>query len=49
VKLEGGIKYAEDKMYECRDKALSIIYEFPDTPVRQTLESLVRYTTDRKK
>ena len=49
VKLAGGIKYAEDKMYECRDKALSIIYEFPDSPVRQTLESLVRYTTDRKK
>jgi octaprenyl-diphosphate synthase len=49
VKHSGGIKYAEDKMYECRDKALSIIYEFPDTPVRQTLENLVRYTTDRKK
>jgi octaprenyl-diphosphate synthase len=49
VKLAGGIKYAEDKMYECRDKALSIIYEFPDSPVRQTLENLVRYTTDRKK
>jgi octaprenyl-diphosphate synthase len=49
VKHAGGIQYAEDKMYECRDKALSIIYEFPDTPVRQTLESLVRYTTDRKK
>ena len=49
VQLAGGIKYAEDKMYECRDKALSIIYEFPDSPVRQTLESLVRYTTDRKK
>jgi octaprenyl-diphosphate synthase len=49
VKLSGGIKYAEDKMFECRDKALSIIYEFPDSPVRQTLENLVRYTTDRKK
>ncbi|MGL6269345.1 MAG: polyprenyl synthetase family protein [Chitinophagaceae bacterium] len=49
VKQAGGIKYAEDKMYEYRDKALSIIYEFPDSPVRQTLESLVRYTTDRKK
>jgi octaprenyl-diphosphate synthase len=49
VKLAGGIKYAEEKMYECRDKALSIIYEFPDSPVRQTLENLVRYTTDRKK
>jgi octaprenyl-diphosphate synthase len=49
VKLSGGIKYAEDKMFECRDKALAIIYEFPDSPVRQTLENLVRYTTDRKK
>lgn len=49
VQLAGGIKYAEDKMYEYRDKALSIIYEFPDSPVRQTLENLVRYTTDRKK
>jgi octaprenyl-diphosphate synthase len=49
VQEAGGIKYAEQKMFEFRDKALSIIYEFPDTPVRQTLEELVRYTTDRKK
>ena len=49
VQLAGGIKYAEQKMNEYRDKALSIIHEFPDTPVRQTLEDLVRYTTDRKK
>jgi octaprenyl-diphosphate synthase len=49
VQLAGGISYAEEKMYEYRDKALSILYEFPSSPVRQTLEDLVRYTTDRKK
>jgi octaprenyl-diphosphate synthase len=49
VQMAGGITYAEEKMNEYRDKALSIIHEFPDTPVRQTLEDLVRYTTDRKK
>jgi octaprenyl-diphosphate synthase len=45
----GGIKYAEQKMFEYRDKALEILGEFPETPVRQALEDLVRYTTDRKK
>jgi octaprenyl-diphosphate synthase len=45
----GGIRYAEQKMFEYRDKALEILGEFPETPVRQALEDLVRYTTDRKK
>jgi octaprenyl-diphosphate synthase len=49
VQMAGGITYAEQKMNEYRDKALSIIHEFPDSQVRQTLEDLVRYTTDRKK
>lgn len=49
VVKSGGIRYAEQKMFEYRDKALEILGEFPDTPVRQALEDLVRYTTDRKK
>lgn len=44
----GGIKYAEEKMYEYRDEALHILYQFNDTPVRKALEALVRFTTDRK-
>ncbi len=44
----GGIKYAQDKMYFYRDEALQLLYEFPDGDVRQALEKLVRYTTDRK-
>jgi octaprenyl-diphosphate synthase len=44
----GGISYAEKKMHEYRDAAIAVLHEFPDTEVRQTLEKLVHYTTDRK-
>ena len=48
VKKSGGIAYSQQKMEEYRDKALQLLYEFDDSEVRQTLEELVRYTTDRK-
>jgi octaprenyl-diphosphate synthase len=44
----GGITYAIEKMNNYRDEALAILYEFDDNEVRKALESLVRYTTDRK-
>jgi len=44
----GGIRYATEKMYHYRDAALEILYEFKDNEVRQALEELVRFTTDRK-
>ena len=44
----GGIKYAFAKMNTYRDEALEILYSFPYSPVRKTLEDLVRFTTDRK-
>ncbi len=44
----GGIKYAEEKMNQYRDEALDILYSFEKNDVRDELESLVRYTTDRK-
>jgi octaprenyl-diphosphate synthase len=43
----GGITYATQKMFEYRDKAIEILYEFPASPTRAALEELVRYTTDR--
>ncbi len=43
----GGIEYATTKMFAYRDEALSILYQFPKTDVRDALEELVRYTTDR--
>lgn len=48
VVAAGGIAYAAEKMTQYRDEALAILYEFPDNEVRQALEQLVRYTTDRK-
>jgi len=44
----GGIKYAADKMNIYRDEALAILNSFPENPVKEVLEELVRYTTDRK-
>lgn len=44
----GGIAYAAEKMMAYRDEALAILQEFPQNEVRTALESLVRYTTDRK-
>ena len=44
----GGIEYASNKMFEYRDEALSILHQFPESEIRQGLEELVRYTTDRK-
>ncbi len=48
VVAAGGIKYAEQKMEAYRDEALSILHEFPESQVRNALEELVRYTTDRQ-
>jgi len=48
VQKAGGIKYAEQKMTAFRDEALDLLNSFPESPVRNALEELVRYTTDRK-
>jgi octaprenyl-diphosphate synthase len=44
----GGIAYATNKMFVFRDEALEILHSFPASEVREALEELVRYTTDRK-
>jgi len=45
----GGIGYAENRMAEYRDQALRRLHEFPQSDIRNALEDLVRYSTDRKK
>jgi octaprenyl-diphosphate synthase len=47
VKKAGGIDYATKKMFAYRDEALALLHEFPQSDVRDALEELVRYTTDR--
>ena len=44
----GGIKYAEQKMFQYRDEALAILDQYPTSKVSTALKDLVRYTTDRK-
>lgn len=44
----GGMQYATDKMHEFRDEALAILHGFPASDVREALEELVRFTTDRE-
>ena len=48
VQKLGGIDYATQKMFAFRDEALAILHTFEDSEVRQALEELVRYTTDRE-
>ncbi len=47
VQKAGGIEYAEQKMFTFRDEALTVLHEFEPGEVRDALEELVRYTTDR--
>ncbi|MCX6337371.1 MAG: polyprenyl synthetase family protein [Bacteroidetes bacterium] len=48
VVAAGGIKYATEKMETFRNEAMAILHEFPNSSIREALEELVLYTTDRK-
>lgn len=48
VTKAGGIQYAGEAMLHYRDEALDILNQFAASPVRNALEELVRFTTDRK-
>lgn len=48
VIASGGIAYAEQKMHHYLNEALQILHSFEPSPVRNAMEELVRYTTDRK-
>jgi octaprenyl-diphosphate synthase len=47
VKSSGGIDYTRDKMFQYRDEALEVLNSFPENDIRNGLERLVRFTTDR--
>ena len=48
VEATGGISYAKEKMNAYKKEALDILHQFPENPVRQGLEDMVLYVTDRK-
>ncbi|TAL46614.1 MAG: polyprenyl synthetase family protein [Chitinophagaceae bacterium] len=47
VTHSGGIQYATEKMNEFYDKAIEILYQFPENDIRRGLEDLVRFVKDR--
>lgn len=44
----GGIAYATNKMNEYKKEAIDILHQFPDNEIRQGLEDMVLFVTDRK-
>lgn len=48
VQQSGGIEYAQQKMLNYRDEALNILSTFKSDEIKNALEELVRFTTDRK-
>jgi len=49
VRGSGGIPYAEEAMYRYRTEAFEILHTFPDSQVRDSMEQLVTFVTERKK
>jgi octaprenyl-diphosphate synthase len=49
IKGSGGLEYAKSKMEEYRDRALSILDEFPNNEGSDSLRSLVNFVIERKK
>ncbi len=49
VSESGGIAYATEKMNAFKEQALELLLSFPSSPARDSLELLVRYTTERKR
>jgi octaprenyl-diphosphate synthase len=49
VKAGDGIRYAEDKMNDYRDKALEMLSQFPQNEYSRSFIELIRYTVDRNK
>lgn len=49
VNHSGGIEYATQKMLEYRDKAFTLLADFPESDMRRSFEQLVIYTTERNK
>ncbi len=49
VKDQGGLTYAEAKMHEFKKQALDLLFTYPQSQYRDSLELMVNYVVDRKK
>lgn len=48
VHQNGGIEYAKSKMEQYQKEAMDILFQFPESPDRKAMASLVQYVTERK-
>jgi octaprenyl-diphosphate synthase len=44
----GGVKYASDMMYDYKNKAITVLNNFPKNKYRDSLELMVNYVVERK-
>ncbi len=49
VRKSGGLEYAEDVMHRYRQEAFDLLHTFPKNEIRNALEDLVLFVTERKK
>jgi len=49
VKEHGGIEYTYNKMTEYQKAALTILETYPDSPYKESLQTMVNYVIDREK
>ena len=49
VKDQGGLTYAETKMHDFKKQALDLLFTYPQSQYRDSLELMVNYVVDRKK
>lgn len=49
VKENGGLEYAEQKMHEFKEKALTLLDTYPESPYKDSLRLMVNYVVERKK
>jgi octaprenyl-diphosphate synthase len=48
VRSNGGMDYAEQKMNEYRNEAMELLYAFPESESRKSVEQLIEFTIKRK-
>jgi len=49
VKEKKGLEYAQNKMYEYREKSKVLLNEMPNTPYKTSFEELIEFVTERDK
>lgn len=49
VRASEGLTYAKKAMYDYRSQAFELLTIYPDSPVKQSLQDLVQFVTDREK